>query len=112
MQWIKYDNKDLLAIRNGTKTRQEIADKYGVSVHAIRCAMSRAKIYERKTAVLMTTPYQTKIFSSISECAEAIGVSQPTITKALRGKRSQILEVLEIKVEVYVDRYAEEEYDD
>ena len=111
MRYIKYDEKDLLEIRAGHKTIKDIADKYNVSVHAIRCAMSRLKVYKKKTMVKLTTAYKEVICSSTNECARIVGVSQPTIKKALRGEYSRILNELEVEVEEYIP-YAQEEYDD
>ena len=112
MRYTRYDWRDFVAIRDKKTTIDNVAKKYGVSRRAIVCAMSQAKIRARKTAVVMITPYQTKTFSSTNECAKAIGVSQPTVMKAVRGKRVPLLEQLEITIEEAKFDYGEEEYDD
>lgn len=111
MKYIKYDEKDLLEIRAGRKTIKDIALKYNVSKHAIECLISRLRIYKKKTMVKLITPYKKQVCSSINDCARIVGVSAPTISKALRGEHSKILNELDVKVEEYIP-YAEEEYDD
>lgn len=111
MKYTKYDRNDFLDLRNKKTTRQKLAEKYGVSLHSIECAIARARIYSRMTMVKVVTPYKTQVYGSVEECSKAIGVSSPTIRKVLKGGQSRLLEELEIELEEYIP-YAKEEYDD
>lgn len=101
----EYADEDLISIARGEKTREEVAQKYGVTVASIRMAMSRRGLFIHKTPVLARYNGRTEQFVSMTQCAKRLGVSQPTIKKALNGLPT-ILDELEIEVEVY---YGEEE---
>lgn len=111
MRYSRYDINDFIAVKNNQLTLEDVAKKYGTSTHAIKCAMSRLRLYKKKVMVRLITPYKEQICGSINECAKIVGVSSPTINSALKGKRIPLLEELEIKVEVY-DQNAKQEYDD
>lgn len=112
MKYTRYDIDDFLKLARKETTYKELATKYQTTQSAIKRAMLRADVKQKNIEVKMTTPYQTRIFSSIRECSRVIGVHRETIKRALNGEYVNILAKLDIKVEVYKKNYAEEEYDD
>ena len=103
-----YQTKDLIDIKNGKATIDQVAQKYGVSRVAIIEAMSKRKIFVKKKRILITTPYEQRVVGSIQECAKVLEMSRESIVKALKGQRVATLEALEIKVEVYNNGETEE----
>ena len=95
MNGTPYDNNDFK-----TLTIDQIAQKYGVSRSAVIKAMNRRKIFTQKKKILITTPYEQRVVSSIQECADILEMSRDSIKKALKGQRVPTLDNLEIKVEV------------
>ena len=108
--------KDLIAIKNGKQTINEVAEKYNTTPTAIKLAMYRRQIWRRKKRVLLVTPYKTTECCSVEDCARKTNITPTTLLKALRGERVPLLEELNIKVkyikEVYYDKQTEEEYTD
>ena len=96
----EYVDEDLIDVANGIKTVQEICDKYHVRKICVYNAMSRRGLLKTKTPILVTQGNRKVIYNSINECAKHIGISAPTLYKALK-KEKTILEVKGIKVEVY-----------
>ena len=96
-----YQEEILISIKNGETTIDQVAEQYGVSRKNIIKAMNRRKIFTQKKRILMTTPYEQRVFNSIQDCANALEMSRDSIKRALNGKRVATLEELEIKVEVY-----------
>lgn len=98
----KYDFNDLKAIAKGEKSKQEIADKYGVSIKTLNMALYRNdfRVYKQ---IKITSPYATKYVADIQKCADELNVSRSTIKNALKGKSVPCLDELGIKVEIAED---------
>lgn len=98
-----YRKKDLVDIKNGKTTIEQVAQKYNVSTQSVIKAMNRRKIFTQKKRILITTPYEQRVANSIQECADILEMSRDSIKRALKGERVPTLDNLEIKVEVYED---------
>lgn len=97
---MKYLEEDLEAIVKGQKTIDEVANQYGVSHDTLKRNLNRRGYHVRKTKVKVFTPYYTRVYGSIQECADTLKLSRLTIVRALKGERVKVLEELEIKLEV------------
>lgn len=116
MRLSKYDLKDLIAVKNGEATIDEVARKYDTSIVAIKSVMSRKGIWRKKRRVRLVMPHKDMICNSIEECASITNVTSPTLKRALEGEDVPALKKLNIKVEyvkeVYYDEQIGEEYTD
>lgn len=97
---MKYDIKDFEAVASGKVDVKSMCDFYGVSHKAFVLAMNRNGFYLRKTKIKIKTPNQTKVVSSISECAYELKVSDETIRNCLKGKRIKLFDDMGITIEV------------
>ena len=95
-----YNLADLELIENHKATLKEIADKYGVSVNAIRCALYNRRMRVRARKVLIKTPYQTKVCKSIAEASRELGISYLTILKALKNGSDSVMLLKDMEIEV------------
>lgn len=96
----KYEIDDLLDIKNGKSTLQEIADKYETTPKAIQMALNRNGIYLNKKIIIIHSPYGSKKCVGIKAVAKELNLSQWSIKQALKGKTLKTLKDLDIKLEV------------
>lgn len=97
---MKYDIKDFEDVASGKKDVNSMCEYYNVSHKAFILAMNRKGYYLRKRRIKIMTPNQTKVVSSISECAYELKVSDETIRNCLKGKRIKLFDEMNIKIEV------------
>lgn len=100
----KYKEKDIIKIIRNEASIKDIAKKYGVQVNTVRMVMYRFG-YRMRKGVKISSPFQNDVYvDNVQKCADELGLSRPTIYKALNGKKVKILERMKIKIE-----YAEED---
>ena len=97
---MKYDIKDFEKVIKQKATIDEMCAMYKVSRYAFIKAMNSKGFYTKKKKIKIVSPSQTKVVSSISECAYELKVSDETIRNYLKGKRVKLFEEMGIKIEV------------
>lgn len=97
---MKYLDEDLEAITKGLVTIDDLAKDYGVSKDTLRRYLNRHGYHLRKVRIKIKDPYNTRVVSSIQECADTLKLSRYTINRALNGERIKVLEELGITLEV------------
>ena len=97
----KYDNNDFISVKVGKMTTQQLADKYGVSINAVRKAMQQRGIRIRKKRIKIITPYGVKVCDSQTEVAQELKISQRMVGMILRGyDKCEIVKQLDVRLEV------------
>lgn len=117
MKLSKYDFADLVAIIIGSKTLEEVAEKYGVDVKTIQRECNRRGIHLVKKQVRATRKYkyvtESTEYDSVYQCAEAFGVDSSTIKRAIEGEHIKKLgrwKFEYIQKEEYYDEQTGERY--
>lgn len=98
----KYLEEDFDLYKEGKITFKELKAKYNVSDKTLFQALNRRQIFAKKTRIKLTSPFmkEPKICESITECAEELHLSLPTIYRAIRGDKVATLDKLRVKLEV------------
>lgn len=94
----KYEEQDLEDLVKGLTDINKLCEKYGTKPHSIIRQANRRGYYSRKTKVIIVSPFKNIVCDSITDCAYELGVSIPTIYKALKGERVKIFEELDITI--------------
>lgn len=107
----RYLDSDLEDISNGTKTFQDIAKKYGTNEKSVRRAFYRRGFVITRRYFVITDNYTGNVSyaESVTECAKLLNVSRQTIYDVIKGKKIDLFEEMNIKVEVRFSGETEEE---